>query len=187
MIGCGALTMAGVLSLAPFLLPLFGNYTSAQTFIAWLAIPAFLRSFYDTADRLLIIAGRPNVPLLLTASSFLVLAIAPFLAAPLIGAVAIPAAMIFSALLLNPMVAARVQALFAITTIAVRDLALMAGGAGALALYALSGAVAAGFTACAILAAIALYSGVCAMGSGGWKLFPSSGTGILDQPRRELG
>src|SRR5262249_14311044 len=138
-------------------------------------------------DRLLIIAGRPNVPLLLTASSFLVLAIVPFLAAPSIGAMAIPAAMIFSALALNPMVAARVRGLFSITTIALRDLALMAAGTRALALYAISGAVAAGFVACATLAAIALYSGICAMTSGGWKLVPSSGGRILIQPRRELG
>jgi len=48
-----ALTIGAILSVAPFLLPLFGSYASAQTFIAWLAIPTFLRSFYDTADRLL--------------------------------------------------------------------------------------------------------------------------------------
>jgi O-antigen/teichoic acid export membrane protein len=170
------------LSVAPFLLPLFGNYASAQTFIVWLAIPVFLRSFYDTADRLLIIGGHANVPLLITASSFLALAIMPFLAAPLIGAVAIPVAMIFSALALNPMVAIQVQHLFSITTVAVREGALMAAGAGALALYAVSGGVAAGFSACAILAAIALYSCISAMTSGSWKLAPR----IEPQPRGEL-
>lgn len=82
MIGCGALTIGGILAVSPFLLPLFGNYASAQTYIVWLAIPTFLRSFYDTADRLLIIAGRPNVPLMLTACSFLMLATVPFAAAP---------------------------------------------------------------------------------------------------------
>jgi hypothetical protein len=93
--------------------------------------------------------------------------------------------MIVSALALNPMVAAQVQRLFSIPTIALRDVALMAAGAGALALYAISGAVAAGFAACAILAAIALYSGIGAVTSGGWKLVLSSGT--LHQPRGELG
>jgi len=170
MIACGALTIGGILSVAPFLLPLFGNYASAQTFIVWLAIPTFLHSFYDTADRLLIIAGRANVPLMLTASSFLVLAVMPFLAAPLTGAAAIPAAMIFSAIALTPILAVRVQSLFSIAIIGWRDIALMAAGAGALCIYAITGAVAAGVATSAVLAAIALFSGLAAMKLGGLKL-----------------
>jgi O-antigen/teichoic acid export membrane protein len=186
MIGCGALTIGGILSVAPFLLPLFGSYASAQTFIAWLAIPTFLRSFYDTADRLLIIAGQANVPLMLTASSFLVLASMPFLAAPLMGAAAIPAAMIFSALVLSPILAMRVQSLFSIATIGWRDIALMAAGAGALGLYAITGAVPAGLAASAVLAAIALSACLSAMKLGGLKLAAASAGRIDPQPRGEL-
>jgi O-antigen/teichoic acid export membrane protein len=186
MVGCGALTIGGILSVAPFLLPLFGNYASAQTFIVWLAIPTFLRSFYDTADRLLIIAGRPNVPLMLTASSFLVLAVVPFAAAPLIGAAAIPAAMIFSALVLNPIAAVRVQSLFSVPAIGWRDIAFIAAGSAALWLYAMTAAAAAGFVACAVLGAIALYSCISAMKSGGLKLAPAPAGRIEPHPRSEL-
>jgi O-antigen/teichoic acid export membrane protein len=156
-IGCGALTIAGILCVAPFLLPLFGNYAGAWTFLAWLAIPTFVQSFYDASDRLLIIAGQANIPLAATAASFAVLGVAPFLVAPLIGPMAIPAAMIASKLLFNPLVAARVKTVFAITTIHVLDIAMMAAGIFALAAYAITGGVAAGAASVAALAAIALY------------------------------
>jgi O-antigen/teichoic acid export membrane protein len=156
-IGCGALTIAGILCVAPFLLPLFGNYAGAWTFLAWLAIPTFVQSFYDASDRLLIIAGQANIPLAATAASFAVLGVVPFLVAPLIGPMAIPAAMIASKLLFNPLVAARVKTVFAITTIHVLDITMMAAGIFALAAYAVTGGVAAGAASVASLAAIALY------------------------------
>jgi O-antigen/teichoic acid export membrane protein len=170
MICCGALTMLGILSLAPFILPLFGNYSGAGTFLVWLAIPTFLQSFYETADRLLIIAGQANIPLMLTAASFLVLAVVPFLAAPLIGVAAIPAAMIVSALALYPIPAARVQKLFSVTTIGWRDTFLIAGGAGGLYLYATAGTAASGLAAYIVLAGIACHSGIAAMKVGGLSL-----------------
>jgi O-antigen/teichoic acid export membrane protein len=163
MIGCGALTISGLLLFAPFLLPLFGNYASAQTFLVWLAIAAFVQSFYETADRLLIMAGQANIPLLLTASSFCVLTTTPFLTAPWIGVVSIPAAMIVSMLLLNPMVAARVQRIFNIRTIYPRDVVLIAVGTSVLAGYALVGSPLARFAACGIIAAVGLYALVAAM------------------------
>lgn len=156
-IGCGALTIAGILCIAPFLLPLFGNYAGAWTFLAWLAIPTFVQSFYDTSDRLLIIAGQANVPLAATAASFVVLGITPFLLAPLIGPTAIPAAMIAAKLLFNPLVAARVKKLFAIATIHALDITVMAAGILALAAYATTGTVMAEAASIAVLGAIALY------------------------------
>ncbi len=162
MVGCGALTIGGILCSAPFLLPLFGNYAGAQTFLVWLAVPTFIQSFYETSDRLLIIAGQANVALMLTASSFLVLTTTPFVTAPLLGPVAIPAAMILSALVFNPIVAVRVQKLFAIRTIDRRDLALMAVGALGLCVYARVGSLPVGFAASAILGAIGIYSFVSA-------------------------
>jgi O-antigen/teichoic acid export membrane protein len=170
MIGCGALTIGGILSLAPFILPMFGSYSSAGRFIVWLAIPTFLQSFYDTADRLLIIAGQADIPLMLTAASFLVLAIMPFLSAPLIGVTAIPAAMIFSALVLYPIPLARVHRLFSVRTIGWSDIFLITAGAGALCVLAITGTPAATFAACIVLAAIACHSGFLAMKLGGVKL-----------------
>ena len=163
MIGCGALTIGGILFAAPFLLPLFGNYASAQTFLIWLAIPTFIQSFYETSDRLLIIAGQANVALMLTASSFFVLTTTPFVTAPLLGVVSIPAAMILSALLFNPIVASRVQKMFAIRTIQRRDVVLIAVGTVALSVYAIAGSSLVGFATSAALVAIALYFFVSAM------------------------
>jgi O-antigen/teichoic acid export membrane protein len=156
-IGCGAITIAGILCVAPFVLPLFGNYAGAWFFLVWLAIPTFIQSFYDTSDRLLIIAGQANVPLAATAASFAVLGVTPFLTAPFLGPMAIPAAMIVSKLLFNPLVAARVKTIFAITTIHASDILMMAAGILALAAYAITGTMAAGVASVAALAAIALY------------------------------
>jgi O-antigen/teichoic acid export membrane protein len=163
LIGCGAFTISGLLLCAPFLLPLFGNYGSARTFLIWLAIPTFVQSFYDTSDRLLTMAGQANITLVLTASSFFILTVTPFVTAPWIGPAAIPAAMILSALLLNPIAAARVQDMFAIRTIHRRDAVLLAVGAVVLAGYALAGSATAGLATCGTLAAIGLYFFVSAL------------------------
>jgi O-antigen/teichoic acid export membrane protein len=172
LIGCGAFTISGLLLFAPFLLPLFGNYASAQTFLIWLAIPTFVQSFYDTSDRLLIMAGQANIALVLTGSSFLVLTVTPFATAPWIGPVSIPAAMILSALLLNPIAAARVQAMFAIATIHRRDAVLIAVGTAALAGYATAGSPLVGLATCGILAVIGLYYFVAALRWGALKADP---------------
>ena len=156
-IGCGALTIGGLVVLAPFLLPLFGDYRGAEVLLIWLAIPAFIQSFYATSDRLLIIAGQANVALVLTGSSFLVLTTTPFVTAPWLGLAAIPAAMIFSALAFNPIVAARAQRMFAFATITPLDLALMGGGCVALATHALVRSPLTAALVGAVLAAIGLF------------------------------
>ena len=117
-IGCGALTISGVLLLAPVLLPLLGNYLDARPMLIWLAIPSFVMSFYATSDRLLIIAGQANVALVVTALSFIVLIASPFATAPWLGPVAIPAAMIFSVLFVSPIVAVRTRQLLRLRTLA---------------------------------------------------------------------
>jgi O-antigen/teichoic acid export membrane protein len=170
LIGCGALTIGGLLLVAPFLLLLFGDYAGARTLLIWLAIPTFVQSFYDTSDRLLIMAGQANIALLLTGASFLVLTTTPFLTAPWIGPASIPAAMILSALLLNPIAAARVQSMFAIRTIHRRDAVLLAVGTVALAGYAIAGSALAGFATCAILAAVGVYFFVSALEWSGPKI-----------------
>jgi O-antigen/teichoic acid export membrane protein len=162
-VGCGALTVAGILCVAPFALPLFGNYAGALPFLIWLAIPTFIQSFYDASDRTLIMAGQANVPLAVTAASFGVLLVAPLATASWLGPAAIPAAMVAAKLLFNPLVAVRVQRIFAITTIHVRDMLMMGAGIVALAGYAISGAAAAGIASVAVLAAIALYCCVSAI------------------------
>ena len=138
-IGCGALTIAGILIVAPYLLPLFGNFGGALVFLTLLAIGPFLQSFYATSDRLLIIAGHANVALTLTGSSFAVLTLTPFVTAPWLGPMAVPAAMITSAILFNPIVAVRVHQLFGIRTIGLSDLALMICGSAMLGMSSVSG------------------------------------------------
>jgi O-antigen/teichoic acid export membrane protein len=162
-IGLCAITIGGLLLLTPFLLPLFGNYLGAQTLLIWLAIPAFVFSFYATSDRLLVIAGQANVALLLTASSFFVLVTTPFLTAPWLGLPAVPAAMIFSSLVFSPLVAARVQQMLGIRTIRPLDAAAMAAGCLALAAYAIRGPVLAEILACGLLGAIGIYYAISAM------------------------
>jgi O-antigen/teichoic acid export membrane protein len=173
LIGCGAFTIGGILLFAPFLLPLFGNYASAQTFLIWLAIPTFVQSFYETSDRLLVMAGQANIALLLTGSSFLVLTITPFVTAPWIGPASIPVAMVLSALLFNPIVASRVNGLFAIRTVHPVDAVLIAVGTIALGGYALAGSAPVGLATCGILAAIGVYFFASALKWSGLKAAPT--------------
>jgi O-antigen/teichoic acid export membrane protein len=156
-IGCGALTISGVLLLAPVLLPLLGNYMDARSLLIWLAIPSFVLSFYATADRLLLIAGQANVALGVTAASFVVLAASPFATAAWLGPVAIPAAMIFAALFINPIVAMRARQLVGVRSIAPRDCALMACGCVALAGTAVADSYMSVVTTCGLLGVIGAY------------------------------
>jgi O-antigen/teichoic acid export membrane protein len=156
-IGCVALTTAGVLLLAPLLLPLLGNYLDARSLLIWLAIPSFVASFYATSDRLLIIAGQANVALVVTASSFAMLIASPFGLSPWLGPAAIPVAMILSVALFNPLVALRARQLVGIRTFGWRDIALLGCGCAALAAAAVAGSYATAAIACAMLAAIGAY------------------------------
>lgn len=156
-IGCVALTIAGVLVAAPLLLPLLGNYMDARSLLIWLAIPSFVASFYATSDRLLIIAGQANVALLVTACSFVTLVASPFALAPWIGPIAIPAAMVLSVALFNPIVALRAGQMTGVRTFGWRDGALMGSGCIALAAAAVAGSYASAVIACAMLGAIGVY------------------------------
>ncbi len=156
-IGCGALTISGVLLLAPVLLPLLGNYLDARALLIWLAIPSFVMSFYATSDRLLIIAGQSSVALVVTAASFIVLIASPFATAPWLGPVAIPAAMIFSVLFVNPLVAVRTRQLLGLRTFALRDWALMACGGISLVGFAVANSNLNALITCGILGAIGAY------------------------------
>lgn len=162
-IGCVALTVAGVLLAAPLLLRLLGSYTDARPLLVWLAIPSFVGSFYATSDRLLIIAGQANVALLVTASSFVMLLAGPFGLSPWLGPAAIPAAMILSVALFNPLVALRASQLVGVHTFAWRDGALMACGCLALAGSVVAGTFASVVIACIVLGAIGTYYVATAM------------------------
>jgi O-antigen/teichoic acid export membrane protein len=173
-IGCVALTIAGVLLLAPVVLPLLGNYMDARTLLIWLAIPSFVASFYAVSDRLLIIAGQANVALMVTASSFLVLIAGPFAVARWLGPAAIPAAMILSVLLFNPLVALRARQLAGVRTIALRDYALMVCGGIALAACAATGSYAGTILACGLLGVIGVYYVVTATSRSAGEDYDSS-------------
>ena len=155
-IGCTVFTMCGIFVLAPYLLPVFGNYRGAEVLLIWLAIPTFVQSFYATSDRLLISAGQANVAVVLTGLSFTVLTTTPFVTAAWIGMLAIPAAMVVSSIAFQPIVAARVHTLFDIRTIGLMDAAMIAGGALAIAGHAVTRTHLSAAAACAVLAAIGL-------------------------------
>jgi hypothetical protein len=95
------------------------------------------QSFYAASDRLLIIAGQANVALIFTAASFAMLVVSPFATAAWLGPLAIPAAMIFSMVCFNPLIAVRARRLVGVRTIALSDAALMACGSLALAASAI--------------------------------------------------
>lgn len=155
-IGCTVFTIGAILVLAPYLLPAFGNYRSAETLLIWLAIPTFVQSFYATSDRLLISAGQANVAVVLTGSSFLVLTVTPFITAAFLGILAIPAAMIFASVVFQPIVAARVHTLFGFRTIGWIDSAMIGSGAIAIAAHAMLRTPASTAAACTVLVAIGL-------------------------------
>ena len=164
MVALAAFSICGLLLTAPLILPVFGAYTNAQTILTWLAIPAFVGAFYAASDRLLTIAGQAGITLLFNGLSFLLLITVPFAAAPHVGVIAIPGAMIVSAVLFNLIIAARARAMFAIRTIGWRDAAMMAAGIAALAGYAIVRSPFAGIGACGLLAGIGLYFASSAMG-----------------------
>lgn len=181
-IGCVALTTAGVVLMAPVLLPLLGNYLDARSLLIWLAIPSFAASFYATSDRLLIIAGQANVALVVTASSFAMLIAAPFGLAPWLGPAAIPAAMILSVAFFNPIVAMRARQLVGVRTFGWYDLALLGCGCTALAGAALAGSYAAAAIACGMLAAIGAYYVMTAMSRSAREDYDNSG--VFSAPER---
>jgi len=155
-IAAACLTICGVLIAAPFIFPLFGNFSGAIVFLTWLAIPAFVSGFYATSDRLLIIAGQANVSLVLNASGFAMLVTVPFLIAPWLGMIALPAAMIASAILFNPIVSVRARQLFDVATITPLDIGMMVFGSAALVVSALTRTPLAVACACAVLVIVAL-------------------------------
>jgi O-antigen/teichoic acid export membrane protein len=186
-IGCTALTIGGVLLLAPMLLPLLGNYGGARPLLIWLAIPSFIQSFYATSDRLLIIAGQANVALAFTAASFAVLTASPFATAPWLGPAAIPAAMIFSMLFFNPLIAVRAWQLVGARTIAARDAVLMACGSVALAACAVGGSAMSAVIAYGMLGTIgAIYimtaTSRAAADHYGSSRIPGAGTSAAGEP-----
>jgi len=155
-IGCAAFTICGIVLIAPYLLPVFGHYAGAEVLLIWLAIPTFIQSFYMTSDRLLTIGGQANVALAVTGLSFLTLVTMPVAGSAAIGPLAIPAAMIVSAILFQPFVATKARKLFDIRTVGFADLAAMLCGSLAIAGHALVRSPLSAVAACATLAALAL-------------------------------
>jgi O-antigen/teichoic acid export membrane protein len=162
-IACTALTICGILLLAPYILPLFGSYMGAEAMLVWIAIATLIQSFYATSDRLLITAGQANVALVLTGSTFLVLVTTPFVTAAWLGILAIPAAMVAAQIVFQPIVAIGVRKHFSIRTIAPIDVAMMVCGGLAIALHATNRSLFSALSAGAVLAAIGLFYIVPAM------------------------
>ena len=157
MIALGSFSIAGILFLSPFVLPIFGKYESADSILIWLAIPAFIACFYSTSDRLLIAAGKANITLLFNALSFAALIAIPYLVSPWLGITSIPAAMTVSMLLFNFIIVSQVQKTFAIRTIHPLDVVLMTSGTLALAGYALNDTPTQSLVTCTVLVAIGAY------------------------------
>lgn len=156
-IGCTAMTIAGLLLISSPVLAAFGDFQSAKIYLVLLAIPSFVSSFYASSDRLLLIAGKANVLLGLTVSSFLLLVTTPFITAHWLGLGAIPFAMILSAICLSPIIAVTVRKMIGAPTIRSTDAVAMAAGVGMLAVDAYCQITAVSLATCAALAAIGGY------------------------------
>jgi hypothetical protein len=84
------------------------------------------------------------------------LAITPFITAPWLGMLAIPAAMILAVVVFQPIVAARVRQLFGFRTIGPMDAAMIVCGALAIAAHAMTHTPISTAMACTALTIIAL-------------------------------
>jgi O-antigen/teichoic acid export membrane protein len=157
MIALGSFSIAGILFLSPFVLPIFGKYASADIILIWLAVPTFISCFYITSDRLLTVAGKANIILLFNGLSCAALIAVPYLVSPWLGITSIPAAMTVSVVVFNLIVVAQVQKTFAIKTIHQLDVALMTCGTLALAGYAFNDTPMQRLATCTVLVAIGAY------------------------------
>jgi hypothetical protein len=156
-ISCCSLTIAGILCVSPLLLPLFGDYARSLNLVVWLAIPAFVQSFYTTSDRLLVISGNAIVALVLTSSSFLTLIMLPIATAHRFGLTSIPLAMLLATVVLQPIVAVRVKAMFGIRTIGPVEVAAIILGGAALAVCGLKYTPLTAAIGCCAISAVAMY------------------------------
>ena len=99
------LSIAGLLIASPLIANIFWNSSTVTMLILMLAFPPAYRSLFASGDRLLQVAGHANWNLYIMLTSLVMLIAIPPVLAPLLGVLAIPATMILSGLILNPVIA----------------------------------------------------------------------------------
>jgi O-antigen/teichoic acid export membrane protein len=99
---CGTVAIVGATLLFLVILP---EYRNSIGILALLAAAALLRGGFVPADRLLQISGNVRYSTWVMTVSFAIVALLPFLLSSTVGEAAIPTAMLFSAALLNPILA----------------------------------------------------------------------------------
>lgn len=103
------LTVAGLLVAAPLFLTMFWNSSLVAPLLILMAFPPIYRSLFAAGDRLLQVSGHAGWNLGIMLASLFMLVSVPVLLAPHMGILALPAAMILSTLVLNPVIASAVR------------------------------------------------------------------------------
>lgn len=124
-----------LLMLAPFALRGAGDFGSAITMMVALGAAPYVRSFFAGGEAILRMAGQSGFNLGIMAASFAFVVITPLLTHQWLGIFSLPLGMVFSALLLNPLIVFRVRSLLGIRLLLPQDWAMLIGG---LVVFALS-------------------------------------------------
>lgn len=98
--------MTGILLLgAPLMLHLLGDYENTMPILVLLALPVVVRSVFAGADAVLKMTGYAGASASIAMLSAATIVIGSYLAAPILGIYALPAAMLASAVLFSPVMA----------------------------------------------------------------------------------
>lgn len=132
----GATAIAAMIAY-PLLLAFLGSYQGSAPLLATLAAGAVYRSYFPGGDALIRVSGHADFSLRIMLTSVAVLLLLPLLTAPLLGTQAVAVSMLFSGIVLNPVMARFARRELGVTLIKRADaLPMLIGAAG----FALAGA-----------------------------------------------
>lgn len=123
-----------ILIAAPFILRGAGNFEASLAMLVALAAPPFARSFFAGGEAILRMSGQAGFSLAIMAASFLFVVATPFLAVGWLGIFALPLGMTLSAIVLNPIMIARIRRQFGFWLLAPGDIVPLVGGLAFIAL-----------------------------------------------------
>nr|WP_165388478.1 oligosaccharide flippase family protein [Sphingomonas populi] len=117
-----------LLMIAPLLLRGAGDFASAITMMVALGAAPYVRSFFAGGETILRMGGQSGFNLGIMAASFALVVATPLLLHHFLGIFSLPLGMVFSALLLNPLIVFRVRRLFGIRLLLPQDWSVLLSG-----------------------------------------------------------
>lgn len=124
-----------LLMIAPVALRGAGDFASAVAMMVALGAAPYVRSFFAGGEAILRMAGQAGFNLSVMTASFAFVVMTPLLTHQWFGIFSLPLGMVFSSLLLNPLIVLRVRRLLGIQLLLPQDWAMLIGG---LTVFALS-------------------------------------------------